>query len=194
MSDDPFLLVGPDEQSKVYDTLTAAFANDPVERWLYPDLAGYHEHFPTFLAAFGGRAFQAETVWRLGDFAAVALWLPPGTEPDGERIVSVLTDSVATSQHNDLFAVLEAMDTAHPRYPHWYLPWFGVDAAMQGSGLGSQLMRACLEVIDDSHLPVYLETPNPRTVAFYERHGFTVTGDARSGTCPPMTFMQRPAS
>jgi hypothetical protein len=55
-------------------------------------------------------------------------------------------------------------------------------------------MRACLEVIDDSHLPVYLETPNPRTVAFYERHGFTVTGDARSGTCPPMTFMQRPAS
>jgi len=78
MGDEPFLLVGSDEQSKVYDTLASAFANDPVERWLYPDLAEYHKHFPDFLAAFGGRAFQTETVWRLGDFAAVALWLPPG--------------------------------------------------------------------------------------------------------------------
>jgi GNAT superfamily N-acetyltransferase len=194
MSAEQLLLVGPDEQSKVYDTLTSAFADDPVERWLYPDLTEYHKHFPHFLAAFGGRAFQTETVWRLGDFAAVALWLPPGAEPDGERIVSVLTDSVATSQHDDLFAVLEAMDTAHPRYPHWYLPWFGVDAAVQGTGLGSQLMQACLQVIDASHLPVYLETPSPRTIPFYERHGFSVTGDARSGTCPPMTFMQRPAN
>jgi hypothetical protein len=129
MSDEPFLLVGPDEQSRVYDTLTSAFANDPVERWLYPDLAEYRKHFPDFLAAFGGRAFQAETVWRLGDFAAVALWLPPRTDPDGERIVSMLTASVSTPQHDDLFAVLEAMDAAHPRYPHWYLPWFGVHAA-----------------------------------------------------------------
>jgi GNAT superfamily N-acetyltransferase len=192
MSDEPFSLVGPDEQSKVYDTLASAFANDPVERWLYPDLAEYDKHFPDFLAAFGGRAFQSETAWRLGDFDAVALWLPPGVDPDGEHIVSVLTDSVSTSQHDDLFAVLEAMDTAHPRYPHWYLPWFGVDAATQGTGLGSQLMQACLQVIDASHLPVYLETPNPRTIPFYERHGFGVTGDARSGTCPPMTFMQRP--
>jgi GNAT superfamily N-acetyltransferase len=194
MSDEPFLLVGPDEQSKVYGTLTSAFADDPVERWLYPDLAEYHQHFPDFLAAFGGRGFQVKTVWRLGDFAAVALWLPPGTEPDGELIVNVLTDSVSTSQHDDLFAVLEAMDAAHPRYPHWYLPWFGVDAGMQGTGLGSQLMQACLQVIDASHLPVYLETPNPRTIPFYGRHGFSVTGDARSGTCPPMTFMQRPAN
>jgi GNAT superfamily N-acetyltransferase len=193
MSDEPFLLVGPDEQSRVYDTLTSAFTNDPVERWLYPELADYHQHFPDFLAAFGGIAFQTETAWRLGDFAAVALWLPPGAEPDGERIVGVLTDSVSASQHDDLFTVLEAMDTAHPRYPHWYLPWFGVDAALHGTGLGSQLMHACLEIIDESQLPSYLETPNPRTIPFYERHGFSVSGDARSGTCPPMTFMQRPA-
>ena len=193
MSDESFLPVSADEHSKVYDTLVSAFADDPVERWLYPDLAEYHQHFPEFLAAFGSGAFQTETVWRLGGFAAVALWLPPGAEPDGERIVSVLTDSVSASQDDDLFAVLGAMDTAHPNYPHWYLPWFGVDAAMQGTGLGSQLMQACLHIVDASHLPVYLETPNPRTIPFYIRHGFSVAGEARSGTCPPMTFMQRPS-
>jgi GNAT superfamily N-acetyltransferase len=193
MSDESFLPVGTAEQSRVYDTLVSAFADDPVERWLYPDLPRYHTHFPEFLAAFGGRAFQTETVWRIGDFSAVALWLPPGAEPDGERIISVLAQTVSPSQHEDMFAVLEAMETAHPRYPHWYLPWFGVDAAQQGTGLGSELMRACLQTIDASHLPVYLETPNPRTIAFYGRHGFSVTGDTRSGTCPPMTFMQRPA-
>jgi GNAT superfamily N-acetyltransferase len=192
MSDEAVLAVGADEQSRVYDTLVGAFLNDPVERWMYPDLADYRRHFPEFLAAFGGRAFQAHTVWRLGEFSAVALWLPPGTESDGERIVTLLTNSVAPALHEDLFAVLGAMDSAHPRYPHWYLPWFGVTAEKQGTGLGSQLMHACLQVIDSSHLPVYLETPNPRTVPFYERHGFTVTGDTQSGSCPPMTFMERP--
>jgi GNAT superfamily N-acetyltransferase len=192
MSAEPFLPVGADQRSSVYGTLVSAFADDPVERWLYPELTEYHRHFPDFLDAFGGRAFQTGTVWRLGNFSAAALWLPPDAQPDVERIVSVLTKSVSPSQHEDMFNVLDAMETAHPRHPHWYLPWFGVDASMQGTGVGSQLMRACLEVIDATHLPVYLETPNPRSIPFYVRHGFSVTGDARSGTCPPMTFMQRP--
>ena len=74
---------------------------------------------------------------------------------------------------------------------HWYLPWFAVDAALQGRGLGNQLMKPCLQIVDASHLPAYLETPNPRTIPFYQRHGFEVTGEAQAGTCPPITFMLR---
>ncbi|HEY2598493.1 MAG TPA: GNAT family N-acetyltransferase, partial [Candidatus Dormibacteraeota bacterium] len=59
--------------------------------------------------------------------------------------------------------------------------------------LGSQLMRFCLEIIHASHLPAYLETPNPRTISFYQRHGFGTTGVAHAGACPPITFMQRAA-
>lgn len=77
------------------------------------------------------------------------------------------------------------MDVAHPKHPHWYLPWFGVDTALQGRGLGGQLMTRCLEIVDASHLPAHLETPNQRTISFYERHGFGVTGDAQEGACPP---------
>jgi ribosomal protein S18 acetylase RimI-like enzyme len=193
VNDLTFSPVGEAEQPKALATLLSAFREDPVERWLYPETRQYLTHFPRFLAAFGGRAFDAQTVWRLGEFSAVALWLPPGVEPDGEAIVGVLTESVSLELHPDMFSVLNQMGAAHPTYPHWYLPWFGVDAALQGGGLGSRLMVRCLEVVDASHLPAYLETPNPRTVSFYERHGFEATGVAQAGSCPPLTFMLRPA-
>jgi ribosomal protein S18 acetylase RimI-like enzyme len=68
-----------------------------------------------------------------------------------------------------------------------------VDTALQGRGLGGQLIEPCLEIIDASYLPAYLETPNPRSIAFYERHGFEVTGEAQAGACPPVAFMLRAA-
>jgi hypothetical protein len=86
------------------------------------------------------------------------------------------------------------MDAAHPTYPHWYLPWFGVDSVKQGKGTGGKLMERCLvETADADHLPAYLETPNPRSISFYERHGFKATGSAPVGGCPPITFMPRSA-
>jgi ribosomal protein S18 acetylase RimI-like enzyme len=186
-----FSSVRDDEQAGALATLVLAFTNDPVERWLYPEPQQYLTHFPEFLAAFGGKAFGEHTVWSLGAFSAVALWLPPGTEPDGDAITTVLAETVSPEKHGDLFSVLQQMDLAHPKYPHWYLPWFGVDAALQGRGLGGQLMMACLGVVDASHVPTYLETPNPRNISFYERYGFEVTGRAQVGACPPVVFMLR---
>ncbi len=175
----------------MFATLLSAFRADPVERWLYPDENDYDEHFPKFLAAFGGEAFAHDAVWRLDDFAAVAMWLPPDAIPNGDEIVRVLMTTVDQSRHSDAMVAIEQMDAAHPRYPHWYLPWFGVDAKSQGIGLGGMLMAACLQVVDGTGLPAYLETPNPRTIRFYERHGFRVTGFTQPTECPPITFMLR---
>lgn len=181
------------ERDRALDTLVVAFAADPVERWLYPEAHEYLRHFPTFLAAFAGNAFAQQTVWRIGTFAGVALWLPPHQSLDGEAVVAVLTETVSPEKHDDTFAVLGQMDDAHPKFPHWYLPWFGVDAAVQGRGLGGELMTHCLKIVDNDHLPAYLDSPNPRNVQFYERHGFVVTGQAHAGTCPPIVSMLRAA-
>jgi ribosomal protein S18 acetylase RimI-like enzyme len=186
-----FVALREGQEQRAVDVLVTAFTADPVIRWLYPDASGYLKHFPAFLRAFGGKAFASGTVWRLGDFAAVALWFPPHVEPDGESVVAEIRQSVAPNQHTDLLAVLEQMDAAHPRFPHWYLPWFGVDAAQQGKGLGSELMRNCLARVDEDHLPAYLESPNPRNIPFYERHGFEVTGVSQAGACPPVYSMLR---
>jgi ribosomal protein S18 acetylase RimI-like enzyme len=188
-----FRNVSDAERDRAYETLVSAFTNDPIERWMYPQLEQYLACFPAFVAAFGGRAFSGQTAWCLGDFAAVALWFPPGVEPDGDAIAAILSRTVSPDLHDELFEVLSQMEDAHPTYAHWYLPWFGVDNAQQGNGLGGELMKRCLQVVDESHLSVYLETPNPATIGFYERHGFVVTGGARGPTCPTMTFMTRDA-
>ena len=181
------------DQPSVIATLVSAFIADPVERWLYPRPLAYLTEFPAFVAAFGGEAFERETVWSLDDFAAAAIWLPPGVHADGDAIVAVLSGSVSAEKHTDTFSVLEQMDAAHPTHPHWYLPWLGVDGARQGAGLGADLLRQCLMRVDADHSPAFLETPNPRTVPFYERHGFGVTTVSQAGACPPMTSMLRPA-
>lgn len=193
MTAQAFSRVREEDKARALDVLVSAFAADPVERWMYPEPRDYLTHFPAFLSAFAGDAFTEGSVWSLGDFSAVALWLPPGTEPDGDAIVAVLTETVAAAKHEDLYAVLGQMDEGHPRFPHWYLPWFGVDAALQGRGLGGELMENCLRILDDDHLPAYLETPNPRSIPFYERYGFETTGEAQAGGCPPIAFMLRGA-
>jgi ribosomal protein S18 acetylase RimI-like enzyme len=193
MGASPIVPVHESERARALDTLVVAFAADPVERWLYPAAHEYLEHFPAFLSAFAGKAFAQQTVWRLGAFAGVAIWLPPNIDVDGDAVVNVLTDTVSPEKLDDTFAVLGQMDTAHPKFAHWYLPWFGVDAAVQSQGFGGQLMTHCLRVIDNDHLPAYLDSPNPRNISFYERHGFVVTGEAQAGTCPPIVSMLRAA-
>jgi len=139
----PFAPIRKRQQRRALDVLVMAFTADPVIRWLYPEARQYLTHFPKFLAAFGGKAFEQRTAWRLGDFSAVALWLPPRVDPDGDAIVAVLTKTVGP--------------------------------------------------VDEDHLPAYLESPNPRNISFYERHGFEVTGQAQAGACPPIVFMLRAA-
>jgi ribosomal protein S18 acetylase RimI-like enzyme len=185
--------VGINDREKAIATLVSAFISDPVERWLFPGPLDYLTHFPAFVAAFGGRAFERESVWKVNDFAAVAMWMAPGDLPDGDAIISALQGAIPADKHADTFSVLEQMDAAHPAYPHWYLPWLGVDPAHQGVGMGSHLLQQCLRRVDADHCAAFLETPNPRTVSLYERHGFRVTNVSQAGTCPPVTSMLRAA-
>jgi len=188
-----FVSAGAGDEANVVRTLVSAFVEDPWERWAWPQPQDYFRHFPTFVAAFGGPAFAQHTVWILPDFAAVAMWMPPGAEPDADAIVAALTQTISREKHDDIFSVLEQMDAVHPTYEHWYLPWLGVARGRTGGGLGSELLAQCLAVVDADRLPAFLETPNPRTIPFYERHGFEVVNVAKVGASPPVTSMLRPS-
>jgi len=169
------------DRARAISTIVSAFTDDPVERWLFPEPEQYQTHFGEFVAAFAGDPVDKQTIWALGDFHATAIWLAPGARVDEAAIAAVLTDGVAPEQHADMFSVLEQMDRAHPSFEHWYLPWLGVVLGAQGSGLGGRLLEHGLAIVDRDHLPAYLETPNPRTVPFYERHGFVVSARSQSG-------------
>jgi ribosomal protein S18 acetylase RimI-like enzyme len=119
--------------------------------------------------------------------------LPPGTHPDDEAISTLLSETVFPAKHPELWLIAEEIAEYGPNTPHWYLPWFGVEPATQGVGIGSRLMEHCLKFVDVDHHPAYLESSNPRNVPFYERHGFVVIGQAQVGSSPAITFMLRPS-
>jgi hypothetical protein len=62
VADVRFAVVAASERDRAFRTLVSAFEDDPVKRWLYPDDAAYHAHFPAFIDAFGGDAFRDQTV------------------------------------------------------------------------------------------------------------------------------------
>src|SRR6188508_95346 len=99
-------------------TLTTAFAADPAVRWMYPDPLQFLTHFPDFVRAFAGKAFDHGTAEVVNSFAAVALWLPPGVSPDETAIVEVLNGSVSAARLPDMFRLFEQMGAYHPIESH----------------------------------------------------------------------------
>ena len=185
--------VAPSEQDKAVAALVMAFSTDPFLRWMYPEPADYLRHFPAVIHAFGGEAFRTGFAQQVDSFKGAALWMAPGIDPGGDELLELFDATIDPSRLSDLRAVLDLMDEHHLTAEHWYLPWFGVDAWEQGRGLGSVLMSACLTVVDSDHLPAYLDSTNPRNIAFYRRHGFEVTGHWDAGDSPPIISMLRPA-
>ncbi|MFI5040443.1 MAG: GNAT family N-acetyltransferase [Acidimicrobiales bacterium] len=165
--------------------------SDPVVRWVYPDAEQYVESWPRFVDAFGGRAFESGTADRVEDFAAVALWLPPGVAPDEEAMLPHLYVGKNDSVRRDIDLVLGQMGSFHPRVEHWYLPLTGVDPVAQGRGLGSALLEHALARCDRDAMPAYLEATSPRSRALYARYGFDEIGVIQAGSSPPMWPMLR---
>jgi ribosomal protein S18 acetylase RimI-like enzyme len=77
----------------------------------------------------------------------------------------------------------------HPQRPHWYLGGIGTDPPLQGSGIGTELMRSRLARCDAAGMPAYLESSKERNVPFYERHGFTVTRELRIPDGGPLLWL-----
>jgi hypothetical protein len=172
-------------------TLTLAFAADPIMRWAWPDAYQYATYWPRIAEAYGGRAFDYGTAHVLENFAAVALWLPPGVESDEATFGELMAESCGDQILRDLNAVIEQMAQLHPAGEHWFLPLIGVDSVAQGRGLGSALLRHGLAACDRDGLPAYLEATSPRNRALYELHGFRVVEVIQAGSSPPLWAMLR---
>lgn len=179
------------ERSRVIATITAGFITDPVTRWAWPEADSYMAHAPRFVDAYGGKAFNHGSAWVDDNLFGGALWLPPGEAPDEQELGEVVMSSVEEDKQADLFSALEQLGTYHPDEPHWFLPLIAVDPIGQGRGIGSALMSYAVARFDETGAPAYLESSNPRNLSLYERHGFKVIGEVRSGNCPVFTPMLR---
>ncbi|MDJ0979305.1 MAG: GNAT family N-acetyltransferase [Erythrobacter sp.] len=190
------VMVGPASESRreaIARTITLGFASDPVARWVWPDPATYFEIQPQFVDAFGGNGFAHGSVYETGCQRAAAMWLPPGVEPEAERMTLLAAQSVAPERMEEIGAFMAQMDDFHPVEPCWYLPMIAADPFATGMGLGAALMKHALGVVDQAGMPAYLESSNPRNISLYERHGFEAMGEIQHGSSPVMTPMYRAA-
>ena len=178
----------------VVPTIVAAFAADPVVRWVWPEAHQYLESMPAFTVAFAGGGFNDGSAYTTDGYEGAALWLPPDVHPDENAVGDIVEQTVAKSLQRDLYALMDKMGSFHPDGPHWYLPMIGVDPAYQNKGLGAALLRHALERCDREDLPAYLESTNPRNISLYLRHGFVAVGEIQAGSSPivvPMLRMPR---
>ncbi len=171
--------------------MTLAFSADPAARWAWPDPRQYFKTFVPLVTLFGGKAFDHGSAYVIGDFVGVAQWLPPGVQPDDGPIVDLFERTMSGQKRDELLFLFEQMASFHPHEPHWYIPLIGVDPMFQGQGYGGRLMRHGLEACDRDQQPAYLEATSATSRAFYERQGFRVLGEIRSGDSPPMFPMLR---
>lgn len=191
MSDVEVRTAKPAERESLLHVMTLAFSADPALRWIYPEPEGYLTHFPSFTAAFGGKALDNDTACLTPCLGGASLWLPPDVHVDGDALVAVVRETAPEARVDDVLSILDEMDRYHPKEPLWYLAVIGVDPARQGHGLGSALLRKTLAQVDEQGLPAYLESSNPANVPLYERHGFVVQGEIRAGESPPVFPMYR---
>jgi ribosomal protein S18 acetylase RimI-like enzyme len=179
------------DEASTIDVLVRAFSADPVAQWIWPDPQQYHMHFPSFVRAFGGKAFTHGSAYYVNGYAATALWLPPNVHPDEEKLISLVQRTVSEQIQKDFFPVFELMSRYHPSEPHWYLPLMGVDPLQQGKGFGSALLQHTLIQCDRDSKLAYLESSNPRNIPLYERYGFELLGTIQIGTSPSIAPMLR---
>lgn len=155
-------------------TIAAAFADDPVNLWLF----GRGAMEPTFSALAHNLYLKRGFGHLAGDDQGAALWLMDAREKAAGGLVSTIRVATALGLSAGVGAMRRglaldaAFSAAHPVERHAYLFAIGVVPSAQGKGVGGALLRAGLERVDAAHLPCYLESTKQSNVPLYRHFGF----------------------
>lgn len=179
------------EEDGVLAALTLAFSADPGVRWYFTAPPQYYSYFPEFSRAYGGKAFDHESAYYVGEYVGAALWLPPGVQPDTDEIVGVMRAALSEEKLALVGDFIERVEKSHPNDPFWELTVLGVEPAQQRNGYGQLLMEPVLEKCDREKIPAFLISSNVQNLSFYLRHGFEIADTIQLPTMPPFFPMRR---
>ena len=180
-----------DDAKALSQAMARAFEDDPVMSWLYPGLRRLESFFLNFelkLHLGHGSVFTTDGI------AGGAIWAPPGkwrtSVPDVIRVAPALLRATGTRLRRAL-GTMSAVESKHPKEPHWYLAALGTEPSQQGKGVGGALMGPILERCDSEGVPAYLESSKEGNIPFYRRYGFEVTGEIQLPKGPTVWPMWR---
>lgn len=175
------------------DSLTAAFLDDPVLSWCYPDLARRRQALPQFFRLIVDAYLPHGGIHTTPAHVAAAVWVPPSADVDEDKLGSDL-GRISGGDAERLYALLELLEAHHPHDAvHEYLFVLGTRPEWQNLGIGSRMLRVVLADCDRDGMPAYLEATTVRNKRLYERHGFEVTEVLTLPNGPNIWCMWRPA-
>ena len=185
--------------------LARAFVADPVITHFLGGRNRRRVAFPAFFRAIilenvdSGYVFGA---WQQTHLVGVAVWTPPRAAPPtaAKRFGTLVDRAVVRAlfpwRSSKLYSGFAATAPLHPKEPHWYLAFVGVEPNQQAKGIGRHLLAPVLALADQNRTVCYLETPFPATHDFYRRSGFLLKGEHRPfRDAPPIwTMMRQPVA
>lgn len=185
-----------DDADLIGSIIGRSFADDPVNQWVFRGEGGitpYYKHMARKLYLKKGFGHVAANA------AGGALWLPPGIPKDVplwsnlDILLSMLRHGGPAALRNG-FDIDALLQNHKPKEPHYYLFAIGTLPERQGQGIGSRILKAGLEVVDQAGMPAYLESSKYVNVPLYQRFGFEVTEKVRTAPdTPPLWLMWRAA-
>jgi GNAT superfamily N-acetyltransferase len=190
-------LATSDDAAAVTDVLVDAFADDLMwgSSWAFPDPRTRSENRRAVFRILVEGALRHRWTWMTSGATAASLWIPPeGSELSArqEAALSTLLDESIPGSLDRVLAGFALIEAARPREEHYYLTLLGSDPAIAGQGIGSELLRHTLTLIDAVGAPAYLETSDD-LVPFYRRFDFDVSDRFALPDGPSVNTMWRPA-
>lgn len=133
---------------------------------------------------------------RGAQLAGVCGMMPPGRCPStlGSRFaaLSALLLGTGLRHSRSVLEWLEDWTATDPDVAHWHLGPAAVEPALRGRGIGTALLHACCEILDQEASAGYLENDRVENLGLLGRCGFEVI-DEHDVLGAPNWFMLRPA-
>jgi ribosomal protein S18 acetylase RimI-like enzyme len=173
----------PDDVPALAALLAGAFAGDAVLDWILRPYARRHAA-ELFFARVLRDALPLGGVRIGGEMQACAIWLPPDAAAPKGNILDNLGTALwmrrvaSPWRAARLAALVRLSEEVHPKAPCHYLSLIGTLPEARGRGLASALIGETLARADAEAMPAFLETADDANIAYYNRFGFELTGQA----------------
>lgn len=183
----------PAEWRALADITAEAFAEDPVNQWIF----GRTRAIRSCFRVLAREIYSKHGICHLAGDHGATMWMP-SDQITGLSTRAKFALALGQARHGTKGALKRAirageiMAENHPAEPHMYLFTIGVTKAARGTGQGHALMAPMLAACDRAGMACYLENSNPANFGFYSAHGFEHTKHFAAGDGgPPLQAMWR---
>ena len=187
------------------ETLIESFYHDPLVEFFWPNEESRARQLSAGLEFLLGLSSKIMSIEIANNrYAAVIGVTSPEDYPPSffnamVALSKLILKSIRLSPLREMkrwIRVYHQLEKIHPLQPHWYILVLGAHPDHQGKGLGGELLKPILQKADEENVAVYLECSNPKSLDFYDKHGFRVMEEIIPiYACPPIwRLIRKPIS